>query len=84
MKLTWFVKVYIIFDNDAMKTSFFFIIYKKIANSAQQSLDLSVDGMQLTKVESERVLGVHIDSHLTWNEHIDTHCAENYFKELQS
>ena len=28
--------------------------------------------MQLTKVESERVLGVYIDSHLTWNEHIDT------------
>ena len=45
---------------------------KKIANSTKQSLDLSVDGMQLTKVESERVLGVYIDSHLTWNEHIDT------------
>ena len=28
--------------------------------------------MQLTKVESERVLEVCIDSHLTWNEHIDT------------
>ena len=28
--------------------------------------------MQLIKVESERVLGVYIDSHLTWNEHIDT------------
>ena len=45
---------------------------QKIANSAKQSLDLSVDGMQLTKVESERVLGVYIDSHLIWNEHIDT------------
>ena len=45
---------------------------QKIANSAEQSLDLSVDDMQLTKVESERVLGVYIDSHLTWNEHIDT------------
>ena len=45
---------------------------QKSANSAKQSLDLSVDGMQLTKVESERVLGVYIDSHLTWNEHIDT------------
>ena len=29
-------------------------IRQKIANSAEQSLDLSVDGMQLTKVESER------------------------------
>ena len=37
---------------------------QKIANSAKQSLDLSVDGMQLTKVESERVLRVYIDSHL--------------------
>ena len=44
---------------------------QKIANSAKQSLDLSVYGMQLTKVESERALGVYIDSHLTWNEHID-------------
>ena len=32
---------------------------QKIANSAKQSLDLSVDGMQLTKVESELVLGKH-------------------------
>ena len=45
---------------------------RKIANSAKQSLDLSVDGMQLTKVESERILGVSIDSHLTWNELTDT------------
>ena len=44
---------------------------QKIANSAKQSLDLSVYGMQLTKVESERALGVYIDSHLTWNERID-------------
>ena len=39
---------------------------------SRKNLDLLVDGMQLTKVESERVLGVYIDSHLTWNEHIDT------------
>ena len=45
---------------------------QKIANSAKQSFDLSVDGMQLTKVESECVLGVYIDSYLTCNEHIDT------------
>ena len=43
---------------------------QKIANSAKQSLDLSVDGMQLTKVESER--SIYIDSHLTWKEHINT------------
>ena len=45
---------------------------QKIAKFSKQSLDYSVDDMQLTKVESERVLGEHIDSHLTWNEHIDT------------
>ena len=45
---------------------------QKIAISAKQSLDLSVDGMQLTKVDSERVLRVYIDSRLTWNEHIET------------
>ena len=57
---------------------------QKIANSAKQSLDLSVDGMQLTKVESERVLGVYID-HLTISPGTNTltHCTENYFKELQ-
>ena len=32
---------------------------QKIANSPKQSLDLSIDSMQLTKVESERVLGVY-------------------------
>ena len=37
----------------------------KIANSAKQSLDLSVDGMQLTEVESGSVLGVYVDSHPT-------------------
>ena len=45
---------------------------QKIANSAKKPLDLSVDGMQLTKVESERFLGVYIHSHLTRNEHTDT------------
>ena len=43
----------------------------KIANSAKQYLDLSVDGMQLTEVESGRVLGVYVDSHPTWNEQTD-------------
>ena len=38
---------------------------QKIANSPKQAFDLSVDGIQLTKVESELVLGVNIDSHLT-------------------
>ena len=47
---------------------------RKIAISAKQTFDhdLSVDGMQLTMVGPERVLGVLSDSHLTWNEHIDT------------
>ena len=49
---------------------------QKIANSRKQTLDLPVDGMQLSKVESEGVLGVYIDSHLTWNEHIDILCRK--------
>ena len=38
----------------------------------EEKIKSDIDGMQLTKVESERVLGVYIDSHLIWNEHIDT------------
>ena len=53
---------------------------QKIANSAKQSLDLSVDCMQLTKVESERVLGVYIDSQ---NEHIDTLRRKLLFKAMR-
>ena len=55
------------------KTKYSIISTKqKIANSPKKkTLDLSVDRMQLTKVELKRVLGVYIDSHLTWNEHID-------------
>ena len=45
---------------------------QKIANSAKESLDLSsVDGMQLTKVESERVLVISPGTNTL------THCAEN-------
>ena len=50
----------------AAKTKYSIISTKqKIANSAKQTLDLPVNGMQLTKVESERVLGVFNDSDLT-------------------
>ena len=38
----------------------------------EEKIKSDIDGMQLTKVESERVLGVYIDSQLIWNEHIDT------------
>ena len=55
---------------------------QEIENPPKQSHDHSVDGMQLTKVESERGWGVYIDSHLTWTNTL-THCAENCFKELQ-
>ena len=57
---------------DPAKTKYSIISTRqKIANLPKQTLDLSVDGIQLTKVESERVLALYIDSHLTWNEHID-------------
>ena len=44
---------------------------KKLANSSKQTLNLSLDDKKLSKVESERVLGVHIDSHLSWSVHIE-------------
>ena len=53
---------------------------QKIANYNKQNNLLTfqlVHGMQLTKVESERVLGIWPGTNTL------THCAENYFKELQ-
>ena len=44
---------------------------KKLANSSKQTLNLSLDDKKLSKVESERVLGVHINSHLSWSVHIE-------------
>ena len=44
---------------------------KKLANSSKQTLNLSLDDKKLSKVESERVLEVHIDSHLSWSVHIE-------------
>ena len=41
-----------------------------LVQAAMKEVDMLA--MQHTKVESERVLGLYIDSHLTWNEHIDT------------
>ena len=44
---------------------------QKLKTSPTQTLDLSLDGSNLKQVNSEKVLGVHIDSHLTWTIHID-------------
>ena len=44
---------------------------QKLAKSPTQSLDLTLEGQQISKTESERVLGVYIDSHLTWSVYIE-------------
>ena len=46
-------------------------IPKKLANSSKQITNLSLENNKLSEVESERVLGVHIDSHLSWSVHIE-------------
>ena len=44
---------------------------QKVANSSNQSLNLTFDGESINQVISERVLGVYIDNHLTWSTHIE-------------
>ena len=44
---------------------------QKLLKSPVKSLDLTLDGKRISKTESERVLGVYIDNHLTWSVHID-------------
>ena len=47
-----------------------------LLKSSVKSLDLTLDGNRISKTESERVLGVYIDSHLTWSVHI--HPCHNF------
>jgi len=52
------------------KTNFIlFKSHRKIGPS-DDSLRLSINGIPITKVSSTKFLGVHVDQHLTWNEHI--------------
>ena len=53
------------------KTKYIISTAQKLAKSPTQSLDLTLDGQQISKTASERVLGVYIDSHLTWSVHIE-------------
>ena len=39
-------------------------------------LSLSVQGFTLQSVETQRLLGIHLDKTLTWNIHIDKLCKQ--------
>ena len=43
---------------------------QKIA-SLEGTIDLSVNGISLSRVEHTKCLGVHIDENLTWAEHVN-------------
>ena len=42
--------------------------HQKIKNS---SLDVSLNGDKIDSVSSTKYLGVHINCHLNWNEHVN-------------
>lgn len=44
---------------------------QKLLKSPVKNLDLTLDGNRISKTESECVVGVYIDSHLTWSVQID-------------
>ena len=40
-------------------------------NNAKKSLNISINGEDISNVTSTKYLGVIIDKNLTWNEHVD-------------
>ena len=47
---------------------------QKVSNSC--GLSLCINGMQITNVSSQKLLGVHIDNNLSWKTHIDKTCGK--------
>ena len=41
-----------------------------------KELQLSVDDINIVNVESQKILGIHIDKHLTWKTHVDKTCKK--------
>ena len=48
------------------------MIFRSKKRNCLFSTDLRINGQTITRVESTRFLGVIIDEHLTWREHINT------------
>ncbi len=44
---------------------------QKLHHSPRNSMDLYLNGTKLNKTDEEKLLGVMIDSNLSWNQHID-------------
>ena len=49
-----------------------FMIFRSRKKNCHFSTDLRINGQTITRVESTKFLGVIIDEHLTWREHINT------------
>ena len=54
------------------KTNFILFKSHRKMGPSDDSLRLSINGIPITKVTSTKFLGVHVDQHLTWKEHIKT------------
>ena len=54
------------------KTNFIlFCSRRKLANVPRCDISINIDNQCISKVTSAKFLGVHIDEHLTWSEHIN-------------
>src|SRR5688572_25072674 len=52
------------------KTNFILFKSHRKMGPSDDSLRLSINGIPIIKVTSTKFLGVHVDQHLTWKEHI--------------
>src|SRR5688572_13770576 len=52
------------------KTNFILFKSHRKMGLSDDSLRLSINGIPIIKVTSTKFLGVHVDQHLTWKEHI--------------
>ena len=48
-----------------------FIVFKSHRKISPINITLEIKGVPITQVESTRFLGVYVDQHLTWKEHIN-------------
>ena len=49
---------------------------QKLRNLPKPDLDITLDGEQLSNVTKEKLLGVTVEQHLTWTNHIDKVCTK--------
>ncbi len=57
-----------------VKTEFMVIGSQQKLKSIDSEINIRMNENEITRVESVKSLGVHIDKHLTWHDHIDKLC----------